>query len=138
MASTRSRVATPGQQPAGLGLADISTSWRQARWDPRCSGSRGGQHARGCVLAAFGCGRVSLSRSETLDLVMLIPDQRSSRLWDAPAIPSRRTTNLWGARDAAPPMGGHDLASPVTSASDWCLRNVNADIPVLVTTAASL
>ncbi len=35
-------------------------------------------------------------------------------------------------------MGGQDLASPVTSASDCCLRNVNADIPVLVTTAASL
>src|SRR2546423_4712848 len=110
MASTRSRVATPGQQPAGLGLADISTSWRQAPWDPRCSGSRGGQHARGCVLAAFGCGWVSLSGSETLVLVVLIPDQRSSRLWDAPAIPVTSNHESLGCSQRSLAHGWQDLA----------------------------
>ena len=43
--------------------------------------------------------------------------------------PSRRTTNPWGARDAALPMGGQDLASAVTSPSGSCLRDVHADIP---------
>ena len=46
-------------------------------------------------------GRVSLSWSETLDLVVLIRNQRGSGLWGAPPVPSPRTRTVSSACDAA-------------------------------------